>query len=157
MKSSAPARSLQRSAAAINDTLDQLEQFNQDVRLVITPGERTARDDRDLRWKPKRVVTQANNSSGLLTSIRGCASWQDIQRKWRRLSEQQKGALFEQLVKAYLLLEPEYASKLKPVWLLREVPQTDKLIAELCVAPDCYSLSRSASANSGATRRRGPG
>ncbi|HEY4984636.1 MAG TPA: hypothetical protein VIJ24_06190, partial [Verrucomicrobiae bacterium] len=41
----------------------------------------------------------------------------------RDLSEKQKGDLFEELVKAYLLLEPEYASKLKHVWLHREVPQ----------------------------------
>lgn len=39
------------------------------------------------------------------------------------MPEKQKGDLFEQLVKAYLLLEPEYASKLKHVWLHREVPQ----------------------------------
>jgi predicted helicase len=38
------------------------------------------------------------------------------------LSEKQKGDLFEELVKSYLLLEPEYASKLKHVWLSREVP-----------------------------------
>ena len=39
------------------------------------------------------------------------------------MSEKQKGDLFEELVKAYLQLEPEYASKLKHVWLYREVPQ----------------------------------
>ena len=47
----------------------------------------------------------------------------DIQRRLRDLSEKQKGDVFEELVKAYLLLEPEYASKLKHVWLHREVPQ----------------------------------
>ena len=41
----------------------------------------------------------------------------------RNLTEKQKGDLFEELVKAYLQLEPEYASKLKHVWLQREVPQ----------------------------------
>ncbi len=59
----------------------------------------------------------------MLAVIRGCSSWEDIQGKLRTLSEKQKGDLFEQFVKAYLLLEPEYASKLKHVWLHREVPQ----------------------------------
>ena len=59
----------------------------------------------------------------LLSAIQGCASWQDIQQSWRHLPEKQNGDLFEALVKAYLLLDPEYASKLKHVWLYREVPQ----------------------------------
>ena len=59
----------------------------------------------------------------LCDAMQGCSSWQDIQGKLRRLSEKQKGDVFEELVKAYLLLEPEYASKLKHVWLHREVPQ----------------------------------
>ena len=61
--------------------------------------------------------------SDLAQSIRGCESWHDIHAKWRNLPEKQKGDLFEQLVKAYLQLEPEYASKLKHVWLQRDVPQ----------------------------------
>ena len=61
--------------------------------------------------------------SDLAQSIRGCASWHDIHARWRNLPEKRKGDLFEQLVKAYLQLEPEYASKLKHVWLQREVPQ----------------------------------
>ena len=36
--------------------------------------------------------------------------------------EKSRGDAFEVFVKAYLLLEPEYASKLKHVWLYREVP-----------------------------------
>ena len=52
-----------------------------------------------------------------------CSSWADFQRRLRDLPEKQKGDLFEDLVKAYLQLEPEYASKLKHVWLYREVPQ----------------------------------
>jgi len=55
--------------------------------------------------------------------ICGCSSWEHIQDRLRDLSEKQKGDLFEELVKAFLLLEPEYASKLKHVWLHREVPQ----------------------------------
>jgi superfamily II DNA or RNA helicase len=68
-------------------------------------------------------VTQGKNPSDLHGVIRGCVSWEDIQRRLRDLSEKQKGDVFEELVKAYLLLEPEYASKLKHVWLHREVPQ----------------------------------
>ncbi len=59
----------------------------------------------------------------LTAAIRGCASWQDIQAKWRGFPEKQKGDLFEELVKAYLQLDPEYASKLKHVWLGGEIPQ----------------------------------
>ena len=66
---------------------------------------------------------QTKNTFALHDAIQGCSSWQDIQRRLRDLSEKQKGDLFEHLVKAYLLLEPEYASKLKHVWLFREVPQ----------------------------------
>ncbi|MFM2199931.1 MAG: hypothetical protein RLZZ505_3363 [Verrucomicrobiota bacterium] len=69
-------------------------------------------------------MTQANKQTGLGRAIRACGSWQDIQAKWRTLPEKQKGDLFEELVKAYFQLEPEYASKLKHVWLQREVPQT---------------------------------
>src|SRR6266478_6471897 len=68
-------------------------------------------------------MTQADNTIGLQDAIRGCASWHDFQGKLRHLSEKQKGDLFEELVKAYLVLEPEYASKLKQIWLHREVPQ----------------------------------
>ncbi|MEY3898176.1 MAG: hypothetical protein RLZZ214_3697 [Verrucomicrobiota bacterium] len=67
-------------------------------------------------------MTQLNKLTGLVGAIRGCASWQDIQAKWRTLPEKQKGDLFEELVKAFLQLEPEYASKLKHVWLGHEVP-----------------------------------
>jgi predicted helicase len=62
-------------------------------------------------------------TAGLEEAIRGCSSWQDIRKKWASFSEKLKGDLFEELVKAYLQLEPEYASKLKHVWLQREAPQ----------------------------------
>ena len=61
-------------------------------------------------------------SPSLASSLKGCRSWGDLQQRWSPLSRKQKGDLFEQLTKHYLLLEPEYASKLKSVWLLREVP-----------------------------------
>lgn len=68
-------------------------------------------------------MTKAKNTSALHDAIQGCSSWADLQRKLRDVSEKQKGDVFEELVKAYLLLEPEYAGKLKHVWLSREVPQ----------------------------------
>ena len=68
-------------------------------------------------------MTQTQSTKALPDAIKGCASWDDFQRKLRPLSEKQKGDVFEELVKAYLLLEPEYASKLKHVWLHREVPE----------------------------------
>jgi hypothetical protein len=67
--------------------------------------------------------SDAETFESLLQSIRGCVSWHDIQAKWQNLSEKRKGDLFEELVKAYLQLDPEYASKLKHVWLGSEVPQ----------------------------------
>jgi predicted helicase len=68
-------------------------------------------------------MRRSNKSVGLTGAIRGCTSWHDIQNKWQNFTEKQKGDLFEELVKAYLQLDPEYASKLKHVWLGREVPQ----------------------------------
>jgi superfamily II DNA or RNA helicase len=68
-------------------------------------------------------MRQSNKSVGLVGAIRGCTSWHDIQNKWQNFTEKQKGDLFEELVKAYLQLDPEYASKLKHVWLGSEVPQ----------------------------------
>ncbi len=67
-------------------------------------------------------MKQTNGQIGLIGAIRGCSSWQDIQEKWRNFPEKQKGDLFEELAKAYLQLDPEYASKLKHVWLGAEVP-----------------------------------
>ena len=61
-------------------------------------------------------------ATNLAQTLKGCRSWADLQRRWRPLTKKQKGDLFEQLTKHYLLLEPEYASKLKSVWLLGEVP-----------------------------------
>jgi len=54
--------------------------------------------------------------------VRQCKSWADFQQSYLPLSNKEKGDLFEELAKAWLLLEPEHASKFKLVWLLREVP-----------------------------------
>ncbi len=59
----------------------------------------------------------------LFTAIDGCSSWEEIHRAWSDYSAKQKGDLFEELVRAFLQIEPEYASKLKNVWLHNEVPQ----------------------------------
>lgn len=68
-------------------------------------------------------MTQTSKPTGLIGAIRGCASWQDIQAKWQNFPKKQKGDLLEELVKAYLQLDPEYASKPKHVWLGGEIPQ----------------------------------
>ena len=51
-----------------------------------------------------------------------CSSWEDFVGCLSRLSEKDKGDVFEHLVRAYLLLDPEYATKLRSVWLLKDVP-----------------------------------
>jgi superfamily II DNA or RNA helicase len=51
-----------------------------------------------------------------------CSSWDAFRRALAKKSEKEKGDLFEHLVRAYLLLDPEYATKLHKVWLLDEVP-----------------------------------
>ncbi len=58
-------------------------------------------------------MKQTAGQLGLAGALRGCSSWQDIQEKWRNLPAQQKGDLFEELVKAYLQFDPEYGSKLR--------------------------------------------
>lgn len=68
-------------------------------------------------------MARDNKGALLLAAVRGCSSWAGFQHRLRDLPEKQKGDLFEELVKAYLQLEPEYASKLKHVWLYRELPQ----------------------------------
>ena len=68
-------------------------------------------------------MVQTRVNIGFHEMVSGCSSWEDIQGKLRDLPVKQKGDYFEELTKAYLLLEPEYASKLKHVWLHREVPQ----------------------------------
>jgi superfamily II DNA or RNA helicase len=53
-----------------------------------------------------------------------CTCWSDFASKISNLTGKQKGDLFENLVKAYLLLDPEYATKLQHVWLHKEVPSS---------------------------------
>jgi superfamily II DNA or RNA helicase len=57
-------------------------------------------------------------------ALRHCSGWDDFRKNFKGLSDKQKGDLFEELVKAYLLLDPEYATKLDKAWLYREVPSS---------------------------------
>ncbi len=54
--------------------------------------------------------------------LRKCNSWLDFKAQLRHLTDKQKGDCFEALTKHFLQLHPNYATKLKDVWLLREVP-----------------------------------
>jgi len=64
----------------------------------------------------------AKGSSLLREAVARCASWGDFVRQLKKKSDKEKGDLFEHLVRAFLLLDPEYATKLRKVWLLDEVP-----------------------------------
>ena len=55
-------------------------------------------------------------------AARGCRNWEDFSKAFSSLPEKQKGDLFEHLVKAFLLLDPEYATKISEVWIHHEVP-----------------------------------
>jgi predicted helicase len=54
--------------------------------------------------------------------IASCKSWDEFWEKARNLPASAKGVAFERLTQLYLQTEPEYRSKLKQVWLLRDVP-----------------------------------
>jgi len=62
------------------------------------------------------------NRSFLNHTLRGCSGWSDFSKKLSALPEKQKGDLFEEFVKAFLLLDPEYATKISQVWIHHEVP-----------------------------------
>ena len=63
-----------------------------------------------------------SRSQAFLTAIGAANSWGEIHAAWASKTEKEKGDRFEDLTKAYLQLAPEYASKLKQVWRLDEVP-----------------------------------
>lgn len=64
----------------------------------------------------------AKNSPLLRDAVARCASWEDFVRQLKKKSDKEKGDIFEHLVRAYLQLDPEYATKLRKVWLLNDVP-----------------------------------
>lgn len=49
-------------------------------------------------------------------------SWINFQSRLRPLTEKQKGDCFEALAQYFLKIDPTYATKLKSVWSLHEVP-----------------------------------
>ena len=51
-----------------------------------------------------------------------CRSWDDFWDRARDLSDAEKGRAFERLTQLYLKTAPDYLSKLRDVWLLRDVP-----------------------------------
>ena len=63
-----------------------------------------------------------SRSQAFLAAIGSADSWGEIHAAWASKTEKEKGDRFEDLTKAYLQLAPEYASKLKNVWRLDEVP-----------------------------------
>jgi len=64
----------------------------------------------------------AKNSPLLRDAAARCASWEDFVQQLKKKSDKEKGDIFEHLVRAYLQLDPEYATKLRTVWLLNDVP-----------------------------------
>ena len=63
-------------------------------------------------------------ATNLASSLKGCRSWDDLQKRWKDCEKKTKGDLFEALVKNYLLLTPEFASKFKAVWGFKEIPSS---------------------------------
>lgn len=76
-----------------------------------------------------------------------CSSWDTFRRALVKKSEKEKGDLFEQLVRAYLHLDPEYATKLRKVWLLDEVPSA--LRKKLKLPDDDQGIDLIAETNTG--------
>ena len=80
-------------------------------------------------------------------AVARCSSWEDFVGRLSRLSEKEKGDVFEHLVRAYLLLDPEYATKLRSVWLLNDVPSA--LRKKLHLPADDQGIDLIAETNSG--------
>ena len=54
--------------------------------------------------------------------LRQSDSWKDFQQRLQPLNEKRRGDCFESLTKYFLRIHPTYATKLKNVWSLKEVP-----------------------------------
>jgi predicted helicase len=80
-------------------------------------------------------------------TVARCSSWEDFVGRLSRLSEKEKGDVFEHLVRAYLLLDPEYATKLRSVWLLKDVPSA--LRKKLRLPADDQGIDLIAETNTG--------
>ena len=80
-------------------------------------------------------------------TVARCSSWEDFVGRLSRLSEKEKGDVFEHLVRAYLLLDPEYATKVRSVWLLKDVPSA--LRKKLRLPADDQGIDLIAETNTG--------
>jgi len=58
----------------------------------------------------------------MLRILRKSKNWRDFQANLKPLPPKQQGDCFELLTKYYLQLDPTYKTKLKHVWLVKEVP-----------------------------------
>ena len=100
---------------------------NQFMPALSIGGKRKKTRERTASLPPSNrselAAIKVRRAHELFTAIDGCSSWEEIHRAWSDYSAKQKGDLFEELVRAFLQIEPEYASKLKNVWLHNEVPQ----------------------------------
>jgi superfamily II DNA or RNA helicase len=94
-----------------------------------------------------RYRMTAKMDNHLNRAVARCASWEDFARQLSQMSEKEKGDGFEHLVRAYLLLDPEYATKLRKVWLLNEVPSA--LRKKLRLPPDDQGIDLIAETNTG--------
>lgn len=86
-------------------------------------------------------------SSLLRDVVAKCSSWDAFCRALAKRTEKEKGDLFEHLVRAYLLLDPEYATKLRKVWLLKDVPSA--LRTKLKLPGDDQGIDLIAETNTG--------
>ena len=89
----------------------------------------------------------AKNSPLLRYAVARSASWEDFVRQLKKKSDKEKGDIFEHLVRAYLQLDPEYATKLRKVWLLNDVPSA--LRKKLKLPDDDQGIDLIAETNTG--------
>lgn len=54
--------------------------------------------------------------------IKTATSWREFARSLAKVSEREKGIAFERLTQLYFQVKPEYQTRLKGVWLLKELP-----------------------------------
>lgn len=54
--------------------------------------------------------------------IKAATSWRELACSLTQLSEREKGIAFERLTQLYFQVKPEYQTRLKGVWLLKELP-----------------------------------
>ena len=72
--------------------------------------------------------------------VRQSNSWKEFKNHLEQVTEKEKGDCFESLTKYYLQIHPTYATKLRNVWLLREVPRHVQERLRLPVADEGIDL-----------------